>query len=207
MLKDIIELSKKLNQLGFEKESGIIKGIIKKSSQADDDYLMKQIAYFRKRVHGSPAKEYIDKKTGEKRVRKATLPQPLSILAPYHKGWTEDQIAVYPHLKTEAVEILLSEKVQINWQNPVPEDAQYMYFELSTPDGIPLYKEDGLSDFESIAAEITAERFPEYFLISEHLNDSFPELARVAEGAKTDEVYFEGMAEGYEDLIEYSEDD
>ena len=207
MLKDIIELSNKLDHLGFKKESRMVGDIIKKSSQLDDDYLLRQVAYFRKRVHGSPAKEYIDKKTGKKKVKKAALPQPLSILAPYYKGWSEDQIAVYPHLKREATEVLLSEKVQINWQNPVPEDAQYMYFELSTPDGDPLYKDESLSEFERIAAEITAEKFPDYFIASEYLNDSFPELKDVAEQAQTDVVYFEDMAEGYEDLIEYSEDE
>jgi len=207
MLKNIIELSESLSRLGLKKESRAVGDIIKKSSPLDGDYLEKQIAYFRKRVHGSPAKEYIDKKTGKKKIRKAALPQPLSILAPYYKGWTEDQVAVYPHLKREATEILLSEKVQINWQNPVPEDAQYMYFELSTPDGEPLYKDESLSEFERIAAEITAEKFPDYFIASEYLNDSFPELKDVAEQAKTDVVYFEEKAEEYEDSIEYAEDE
>jgi len=207
MLKQLIALSKNLEGVGLAAEANAIRAMATASYVIDDDYLQKQIAYFRKRVHGSPAKEYIDSKTGKKKVKKATLPQPLSILAPYYKGWSEDQIAVYPHLKREATEILLSEKVQINWQNPVPEDAQYMYFELSTPDGNPLYKDEVLSEFERVAAEITAEKFPDYFVASEYLNDSFPELARVAEEAKADEAYFDGVVEGYEDLIEYSEDD
>ena len=207
MLKNLIELSEGLRLIGLKKESGAVGGIIKASSGYDSGRLEKQITYFRRKVGGSPGREYLDKETGERRVRKATLPQPLSILAPYHKGWTEDQAAVYPHLKKEAVEILLSKKVQINWQNPIPEDAQYMYFELSTPDDVPLYKDDVLSEFERIAAEITAEKFPDYFIGSEYLNNSFPELKGVAEQAKTDVVYFEEMAEEYGGSIEHSEDE
>ena len=208
MINDIAKLSNNLKKLGFEREASRIGILISAIAVKNDDSgrLAKQIAYFKSKVYGSPAKEYVDK-SGKKRVRKATLPQPLAILAPYYKGWSEDQMMVYPHLKIEAVEVLLSQKIQINWQNPVPEDAQYMYFNLSTPDDVPIYKDKELSEFEPLAAELTAERFPDYFIQSEYLNDSFPELKDVAEQAKTDVVYFEEKAEEYEDSIEYAEDE
>ncbi len=68
-----------------------------------------------------------------------------------------------------------------------------MYFDLLSPEGSHLYEDKELVGennwIENLAAEKTAENFPNYFLESNYLMRSFPELASVAELSLSDQAY------------------
>jgi hypothetical protein len=194
MIRKLSNLSAYLIGAGLADEARKTSSLVRIAGlEGPDDELSRQLKYFRVKINGRPG--YLDKGTG--RVKPASLPQPLSVLAERHNGWSDSQLLVYPHLKSEAVTVLIDREIQVNWADPKLENSQYMYFDLLNPDGRHLYEDDELigenRSTERLAAEKTASYFPNYFIESDYLISSFPELVRVAEEAKSNEAYVDSL--------------
>lgn len=189
MVNLLIKLSDQLDRLGLHCESDKVDSLIKSSGSNAGPW--QQLMPFEEGEEvslsrGGPAtshddivrkyKKHIDGYMYDSNgTKKIVPPNPLKLLNSNWKGqWYDEQLSVYNELKDYAVQVLLSKESKLMLGGVGFEPI--VYFKIKNPQGENLYKDNDLSKYEDVAAELSAKHNPYQFLESFYLTNKYPDL-------------------------------